>query len=45
MKKEEQRGIKSLVIFLRDSSQGDAENKNAIIRVYDVSVSEAESYL
>ena len=43
--KERQKGIKSLVIYLRDSGQSDIGIKNALIRVYDVSISEAESYL
>ena len=43
--KERQKGIKSLVTFLRDSGQNDTEIMNAIIKVYDVSVSEAENYL
>lgn len=44
-KKERQKGIKSLVTFLRNSGQNDAEIVNAIIKVYDVSVIDAESYL
>ena len=38
-------GIRSLVTFLRDSGQGDIEIKNAVVKVYNVSVTEAESYL
>ena len=44
-KKERQKGIKSLVTFLRDSGKNDTEIMNAIVKVYDVSASEAEKYL
>ena len=44
-KQERQKGIKSLVAYLRDSGQDDAKIKQEIIKVYDVSVTEARSYL
>ena len=44
-KAERQKRIKSLVTYLRDSGQNDTEIMNAIIKVYDVSVTEAENYL
>ena len=44
-KQERRKGIKTLVTFLRNSGQNDAEIMNAIIKVYDVSVIDAESYL
>ncbi|MDE6220788.1 MAG: hypothetical protein K2G51_10260 [Lachnospiraceae bacterium] len=44
-KQERQKGIRSLVTFLRSSGQEDTEIMNAIIKVYDVSAIEAEGYL
>lgn len=44
-KQARQKGIKSLVAFLRDSGQDNAEIKQAIIKVYDIPENEAESYL
>lgn len=40
-----QQGIKNAIIALRVCGNGDIEIKNAIMKVYGVSDSEAESYL
>lgn len=39
------KGIRGTVTALRDCGHGDAEIKKAIIKVYGISIDEAESYL
>lgn len=45
VKEERQKGIKSVVIALRDCNHEDAEIVKAIVKTYGISAAEAEHYL